>query len=269
MSEGKFGLSDLDLTDDLDVSMDNETYQDQSNPAPVAAGKYLATMLDLGYAKRKDGTPIKENDEFPIFRLNMIEIVDGLGEGVTRKVGLFQDVKTKPFTRPGGGVVSNLGDLARALGTDSWSGLSEGVSRLQEAYESNATFAAQYDWGIYDAAFLEAAFAQLKIAPKAADRDSDNADEKKLVGALYKAARVTGMRFFPVRADGGFSHVLPRQNVAFTNPVTNQQVVIEGDQRTFEAKLQITRYFPKAEFEAGRVVLGPSKVKPAALPVAA
>ena len=78
MSEGKFGLSDLDLTDDLDVSMDNETYQDQSNPAPVAAGKYLATMLDLGYAKRKDGSPIKENDEYPIFRLNMIEIVAGV-----------------------------------------------------------------------------------------------------------------------------------------------------------------------------------------------
>ena len=36
--ELKFGLSDLEVGDDLDVAMDNEDYQDQVNPAPPALG---------------------------------------------------------------------------------------------------------------------------------------------------------------------------------------------------------------------------------------
>lgn len=264
--EYKFGLSDLEVGDDLNVEMDNERYQDQANPAPPAAGKYLANMVTLVSKTTREGKQVSE-DGFPIFTLQTIEIIDGLGEGVTRKVAIFHDIKTKPFDRYGE-VVSGLGDLTRSLGTENWRGLdpsdpNSGISRLKEAFETKVPFAAQYDWGVYDGDFIKAALEQLSIP---SDKDDRSDDDKKIVNAIYKAGRVTGMRFFPFNEKTGrFSHVLVRDNVTMKNPVTNANVVIEGDRRALEARLQITKFIPAGDVTGGRVVFGPSKVRPAAL----
>lgn len=264
--EYKFGLSDLAVGDDLNVEMDNERYQDQANPAPPAAGKYLANMVTLVTKKTRDGEQVMESG-YPIFTLQTIEIIDGLGDGVTRKVAIFHDIKTKPFDRFGE-VVSGLGDLTRSLGTENWRGLdpedpNSGISRLKEAFESKVPFAAQYDWGVYDGDFIKAALEQLGIPSSSADRDDD---QKKIVNAIYKAGRVTGMRFFPYNEKTGrFSHVLVRSNVTLKNPVTNANVVIEGERRALEARLQITKFIPAGEVQGGRVVFGPAKTKPVAV----
>ena len=274
----KFGLSDLALSDDLDVSMDNDTYEDQANPAPPVAGNYLVRALTLDAATKKTGELILEDDKFPIFRLGMIEIVEGLvdatGNPVSRKVGIFHDVKTKPFQRQGGGVASGIGDLTRAYGTRSWSGLDpenpeSGISVLKEAFEQQATFAIALDWEAYDKAFIDAAFEQLSLKTGKelyASGEKREDAEKKLVNAIYNAGRVKGMRFFPFDSDRGkFLGVLARENVTFKNPMTNGLTTVEVDHRSLEAKPVITRFYPHKDVEAGRVKFGPSKAKPAAL----
>jgi hypothetical protein len=259
--EKKFGLSDLVVGDDLDVSLDNDTYQDQANPAPPAQGNYRLRALSLDFRKDKNGNTILKQG-FPVFVIGMAEIVEGLGDGVTRKVMLYQDVETRPFPR-NGVPVSALGDLTRSYGTPNWNGLNEGIAVLKEAFESNAAFTAQLDWSIYDKDLVTLAYEQLGIQAGIASADRDE-DEKKLINAIYKAARVTGQRFFPYNpSTGRFSHVFVRDNVTIKHPVTGSSIVIEGEHRTFEARNTITRYYPAADYAAGRVKLGPANVKPA------
>lgn len=262
MEETKFGLNDLVINDDLDVALDNDTYQDQANPAPPVAGNYRLRALSLDLRKDKAGNQVLEAGGFPIFVLGMAEIVEGLGDGVTRKVGLFYDIKTKAYDRYGS-QASGLGDLTRAYGTPNWRGLTEGVAALKEAFESNATFAAQLDWAVYDKDLPIAAFAQLEIPADKNDRDADDAEQKKLVNAIYKAARVQGMRNFPFNENTGkFIHVLQRENVTIAGPTG--PITIEMDHRALEARPTITRFYPATEVAAGRVKFVPSKVKPVA-----
>lgn len=265
--ELSFGLADLEVTDDLNVSMDNETYQDQANPAPPAAGIYNFKAIKLDARRNKDKEPVFEGGDsrFPILTLVTVEIVEGLsdasGNPTTRKVAVFQDIKTKPFNR-NGSPASNLGDITRAYGTDSWAGIPAGLAALRQAFETGGTFAAGFDWSIYDGELVKAAIEQLEIP---ADKDNRDENQKKLIGAVYNAARVTGMRFFPYNENTGrFSNVLVRENVVIKNPVTNSNVTIEVPHRTFEARGTITRYYPKQDVESGRVKFGPARVKPAA-----
>lgn len=265
--ETKFGLDDLVVGDDLDVSLDNDTYQDQANPAPPVAGNYRLRALSLDYRKNKAGETVLDGGQFPIFVIGMAEIVEGLvdanGQPTTRKVGLFADVKTKSYDRYGT-PASGLGDLTRSYGTPNWRGLQEGINVLKEAFESNALFTAQLDWSVYDKDLPIAAFEQLGITPGVASKDRSE-EERKIVNAIYKEARVVGMKNFPFNENTGkFVHVLQRENVDIKLP--SGTVTIEMDHRALEARPTITRYFPAVEFAAGRVKLGPSKVKtPAAV----
>lgn len=260
--ELSFGLADLDVQDDLDVAMDNETYQDQANPAPPVAGNYLVKVLKLGpKTDNKEKQPIYENKDkrYPILSLMSVEIIDGLGTGVTRKVGLFQDIKTKPFDRFGT-PASNLMDLSRALGTDNWQGIPAGLAAVNEAVQLGTPAAIQLDWSIYDSQFVEDALKQLGLTD--IPKDQLNDEQKKLKSAVYNNARVTGMRFFPFNEKTEkFIHVLQRDNVTFKHPVTGVNITVEGDHRALEARATITRYFPKADVDAGRTKIGPSKVK--------
>lgn len=259
--ELNISLADLDVQDDLDVAMDNDTYQDQVNPAPPVAGNYVSKALKLVPAKTKEGKPVFENNDkrFPILRLQQLEILEGLEGDKTRKVSVFQDIKTKPYDRYGT-PASNLGDITRAYGTDSWQGIPDGLAKLQEAAQLS-TFAHQLDWEVQDREFVEAAFQQLNVPT---DKSQRTEDQKKLVGAIYKASRITGMGKFPYDAQKGrFIHVLQRENVTFQNPVTGANVTIEVPHRALEARPVITRYFPKADVEGGRVKIGPLNVKPA------
>lgn len=260
--ELSFGLADLEVQDDLDVAMDNDTYQDQANPAPPVAGNYMLKALKLGPKVDKDKNPVYENNDkrYPILNLVTAEIVEGLGDGVTRKVTLFQDIKTKPFDRFGT-PASNLMDLSRAYGVGNWAGISAGIAAINEAVQLEEKFAAQLDWSVYDSDFVENALDQLGLANVSKDERTD--DQKKLIGVVYNTARVTGQRFFPFNEKTGrFIHVLQRDNVTIKHPVTGASIVIEGDHRALEARSTITRYFPKVDVEAGRTKIGPLKVKP-------
>lgn len=267
-NELNFGLADLEITDDLNVSMDNETYQDQANPAPPVAGNYGAKAVKIEPAKNKNQEPIFENSDprFPIFRLQTVELVDGVDS--PRKVAIFQDIKTKPFDRYGS-ASSQLGDITRAYGTESWQGIRAGLELLQEAAQQGNVFYAQYDWSVYDKAFIDAALVQFELKDVAKDDRTD--EQKKLLNAVYKAGRVTGMGRFPFNEKTGkFSHVLPLGDVTFKNPVTNSNVTVEVDGRTLEARLTITRFFPKSDVEGGRVKpIGPLNIKPKLVAVAA
>jgi hypothetical protein len=256
-TEYKFGIGDLAVGDDLDISLNNDDYQDQANPAPPAKGNYELRTLALGVRKTKEGALVLQGGKFPILVLEQVEIVDGYqdqnGNTVVRKVSLFQDVETRVFDRYGASA-SQLNDLMRAYGAPNYSGLDEAKNILKEMFETQATFRAQLDWGAYDKLFIEAAREQLEI-PEARENRDDN--EKKILNAIYKQGRITGMQNFPF-ANGRFTHVLRLGDTAFKNPVTNQTVTIEVENRTIEARPIIGRYYAKTE----TVALGPSAIKP-------
>jgi hypothetical protein len=257
--ELSFGLADLEVEDDLDVALDNDTYQDQANPAPPVAGNYQLKAVKLGPKKNKEGAPVYENGDkrFPILSLQSAEIVEGLGDGITRKVMIFQDIKTKPFDRYGT-PASNLMDVARAYGTANWAGVTAGIAAIFEAAQLGETFAAQLDWSVYDTEFVEAALEQFELA--GVDKTELTDEQKKLKGAVYNAARVTGMGKFPYNQNSGkFVHVLQRGNVTVKTSTGDR--VVELPHRALEARPTITRYFPKVDVESGRVKIGPLNIK--------
>jgi hypothetical protein len=291
MSEDyKFGLSDLDIADDLDVSLDNDTYQDQANPAPPAYGDYLMKLLSADGAGRKNsispatyrggdnkGQPVFRtfNEvKYPVLQIGVVEIVDGLGEGITRKVGLFQEINTSSYEREGKNV-SQLGDFARALGLSNFSGVKEALLLLEEAQQNGATFGGTLDWvSGYDKAFVEAALEQLGL--KGVEKASYTDEQKKLSRAIYRNANVVGMRNFPFNPNTGrFSHIAQRGNVTFTDPNTKQKVTVEVAQRALgEARAQLVvgaygshyndiKFISRERVDSGRVVFGPKAVRPA------
>jgi hypothetical protein len=279
MSEDiKFGLTDLDVSDDLDVALDNDTYQDQANPAPVAAGDYMF-RLSAGSIRpalyrggEKKGQPLfrtVNGQSYPILSLGVVEIVDGLGDGVTRKVGLFQDIHTFNYERDGKNV-SQIGDLARSIGLGNYQGINEALLLLEEAQQSGATFAAQLDWESgFDKEFVEAATEQLGL--KGIDRADLTDEQRKLANAIqYRYSKVQGMKLFPYNpATGRFSPTLVRGNVAMK--VGEKNLVIEVPTRTLEARAIIPVYFNDMKFisrervDSGRVTFGPKSQKPVAV----
>ena len=256
--ELKIGISDLVISDDLDIEMDAESYQDQASPAPPPAGTYAGKILNLDLRRDQETKqPVLRDDKWPTLVINTINIVEGLE--AERKVVLFQEVGTKPFDRYGT-PASGLGDLTRAFDqTRSWRGLDEGMALLREFVETGQIFVAQYNWAVKDGDFVKAAFEQLGVPSDYTER---NDDQKKLANAIYNASRVRGQGYFPYDSTKEkFSHVLQRADVSFKNPLTGANVVIEVPHRVLEARLEITKYVPSKDAESGRVKLGPSKVK--------
>jgi hypothetical protein len=275
MSEDiKFGLNDISVSDDLDISLDNETYQDQANPAPVAKGIYGFRALELDAARYRGGEnkgqPIYQQG-YPLLELRMVEVVEGLGEGKTRKVGLFQSVATKPFPREGKSV-SQAGDFARAYGLPNFNGAGEMIRLLQEAVEGRQIFYSHLDWESgFDGELVKAANEQLGLLGadgKVLRREEMDDEQKKLNNIVqYRLARVQGMKNFPWDATRGrYSPVLHRENVTFKHPISGQEITIECAPRTLEARNIIPVYFgdmkfvPKADVEAGSVNIGPFRV---------
>jgi hypothetical protein len=270
MSETKFGLDDLEIGDDLDVSLDNETYKDQQRNTPVPAGNYLVRALDIKGAVYRGGDnkgqPVLRDGKYPILEIPMVEIIDGLGDGVTRKVGVFLEVGTKPYDRDGE-AVTQVGDLARAFGFPNYSSFGELRSLLKEAVQLSTPFAAVINWeSAFDKEFVEAAMQQLGLAGRS--RDSYTAEEKKLANLVqYRYSKVQGQKNFPTRANGTHIPSITRGNVEIAGP--NGNVVIEVPTRTLEARNVIPTFFnnisfiPKGDVDSGRVNFGPFKVKAA------
>ena len=281
--EVKFGLTDLEVADDLDVALDNDSYQDQANPAPPAAGDYLLRLSadsirpSLYRGGENKGQPVLRNvdgKKYPVLTLGVTEIIDGLGEGVTRKVATFTDINTFTYERDGENV-SQLGDLARALGLPNYNGINEALLLLEEAQQQGATLGANLDWESgYDKEFVEAAIEQLGLPTTEKgyiDRASLTEEQKKIASAInYRYSKVQGMKHFPFNeSTGRFSPTMTRGNV--TMKVGQQTIVVEVAPRTLEARAIIPVYFQDIKFisrervDSGRVTFGPRAVRPVAV----
>lgn len=221
------------ITDDLDVNMDPENYQDQASPAPPAPGNYRFVVKKVEEKKDRDSKVIRIDGKYPIITLQQLEIVEPVEFG--RLVSPFHDIKTKPFERFGS-LVSEVGDITRAYDqTRGWSGLQEGLALLNEYFDTNATFVANLGWEAFDKAFLDQALAEAGLENTTYANRTD--DQKQVVNALYKKARLR-TRSFPVR-DGRRIHVAQGPS---------------GDM--LEARPVITRFIPSEE--GVKTKLGPS-----------
>lgn len=233
-------LSELVVNDDLDISMDPETYQDQANPAPPLPGNYTLVITagdgktpTLTPRKNKAGELILVDDKFPILTAMRAKIVEP--EEAAKEFSLFHDIRTKPFDRFGS-VVSDVGDLIRGMDqTRGYTGLADGLSVLEELVAQSTPFRVKLTWEAYDGEFVAQEFDRLGVT-------KDNAKErlaKEVYNGIYKKARLKATDF-PADGKGG------RQQVA-TGPSGTK----------LEARAKITQVFPSA----ATVNLGQFKVK--------
>lgn len=275
MSDEKFGLDDLIVGDDLDVALDNESYQDQIRNTPVPFGDYSLRLLEVGVVQyrggEKKGQPILRAGKYPSLEIRMAEIIEGLGDGVTRKVGFLtpDGISTKGFDREGK-VVTQANDLARSFGFDDYRTFDEFRSQLKEAIATGRPFAATLDWETnQDTEFVKAAAEQLGLPVNDKGyvvREKLTDEQKKLANLVqYRYSKVQGMGRFPQRDNGSFSPIIVRGNV--TMKTDSGDVVIEVPERTLEARNVIPTYFQTLQFishdvvESGRVKFGPKAAK--------
>lgn len=227
-------LADLIVDDDLDIAVDADTYQDQTNPAPPLPGNYRLIVLGkVEQRKDKNGAPVLTDQKFPVLVIQRAKIVEPVES--EKEFGLFADLRTKPFDRFGT-VVSDIGDFTRSMDqTRNWKGLQEGLSTLEELVASNTPFTVQAKWEAYDSAFVEQEFTRLNVTKA-------NAKEvltKEVLNAVYKKARL-GTNDFKANGKGGRNHIA-------TGPSGAQ----------LEARFKISKFIPSLE----AVNLGPFKVK--------
>lgn len=191
-------LEDVNISDDLDVSINPDTYPDQQNPAPPAAGNYTFRIKKLSIRKDKDNNIVLRDGKWPVYVLEQVEIVEP--ESAKRLVMLYQDVSTKPFNRDGE-MASAAADLVRAIdSTRPVQGLLGIDAVFAEALDQGTTFHAKLDWEAYDGDFAKQALEEAGLGGvKFAELD---ADDKKTASAIYAKARLKGMAKFPKKADG-------------------------------------------------------------------
>lgn len=214
-------LSDLNLSDDLDINIDPDTYQDQTSPAPPAAGNYAFRVKKHSVRTNKDGSVKLTDGKFPIINIMSVEIVEGLD--AVRSVGLLQDIRTKPFLR-GGLPVSMAGDLLRAFDQTRRARGTEVLDALNEFFGGGAVARGRFDWTAYDSDAARAAIDTL------GGQDKLNALGKDEINNFYSKFKVKGMKNFPVAANG-------RHNHFYTFPSGN----------VVEARLEISRFYPSEE----------------------
>jgi hypothetical protein len=238
-------LADLFVEDDLNISVDPETYEDQSNPAPPAPGTYSVVVLGkLRQKTEKDGQPVLTDGKYPIFTIDRVKIVEPADS--EREFGLFADVRTKPFERRGT-VVSDVGDIVRAMDqTRKCSGMAEGVGALEEGVDTNTPFKVQLEWEAFDSKFCQEEFAKLGIdsTQRGASKKAIDAGliTKEVSNAIYKKARL-GTKAFPVIEKNG---QLVRQG--WTYGPSGEKL---------DARIRVQRYIPSLD----DAVLGPAKLK--------
>jgi hypothetical protein len=210
-------LDDIEkLNDDVTDVQVTDDYVDQSNPPPPLAGNYRLRVLDGDLKKDRDtGELIEQDGKYPIFEMRTVEIVEPAA--LTRKVALYQDVRSKPFDRQGYSGASNFNDFLRSLDqTVRFVGVKAGVTALRELLGKDTSFLVQLDWEATDLDLV-------KSRREAGETDND---------ALYKDARLRGMKNFPkIEKTGKPNHV-------WTNPASGNRV---------EARATIKRYYPSLD----------------------
>lgn len=226
------GLSDLYVSDDLDVSVDPETYQDQTNPAPPLPGNYRFVCGKIVAKTDRNGKAILADDKYPVLTVQRVKIVEPTESEA--EFGLFHDIRTKPYDRQGS-VVSDLGDITRSMDqTRAWQGLKAGLDTFDELTQGNAPFTAQLAWEAYDGAFVEKSFDDLGI-PKGTEKAAlrEGRITEPAYKAIYKKARLGTEAFIPyAKADG---------------TVTRKTTAVGPSGNTLEAKAKVKKFFPSLD----------------------
>ncbi len=236
-------IADLPVNDDLDVPLNANDYQDQTGPAPAKPGIYRLTVVKAE-PRKKDGQIVLAEGKFPTLVLQQVKIVEPVEN--ERGVGVFTDVRFKPFTRKGPGqrdvVASDLFDLLRGFDDSAnISGIEEAKQLLQQHLEQGSSFLAQIGWTGYDKDYVDQEFAKIG----AADRSQRSSVAKDIANAIYAKAR------------------LNTKNFTINGELVSSVTGPSGN--TVEAQPKITRYYPssteigkgKDERNRDRVVLGP------------
>lgn len=216
-----YGLTDIEITDDLNVTMDPDSYKDAPSNTIPQPGAYRLRVVSMKPRKDQDGNIVLADGKFPTIVLEQLEILEPEDDG--RKFGAFLDVRTKPVKRFDG-YATDLGDITRSFDqTRGWSGTSEGLAVLEELAQEG-TFRAQLGWSAYDSQFAKS---QLEAAGLAGLKWSEmTSDQQKVAGEIYKKARLS-TKDFPV-SNG--------KRVPFgRNPHSGNEL---------EARLTVQRYIP-------------------------
>lgn len=206
-----FDIDDIPVTDDLDVSNDPDTYSDPAPPPLLPEGNYQFRIL-LG----KDGELLKRNREtrelvlvdgkFPVINVAGVEITTEGYEG--RKVYVFQQIGTKPYTRRDNAglevTVNNLTDLIRSYDASAaFRGTREGLALLNQLINDNAQFAARFTWKADDWRWRADALKALAQEAEAAGVPVPK--DKK--AEIYNKSSLEGMKKFLNPATGHYSQV--------------------------------------------------------------
>lgn len=218
---------DFDFVDDMNVGVNPDTYPDQSNPAPVPACNYLLRVTKFDVQRDKEGNAVVYKNAagepaYPVYIIEQAEVQEP-SELAGRKIGLFQQVTTKPFNR-NGEIASQMGDLLRSLDQ---SVAVRGTKAMIEAVTDliiNTPIPVRLDWEANDFGFVKAEFERLFNGKRYGELDPS---DKNVASGIYKRAKCAGQRNFPTFANGKRNHV-------WTGP--------SGD--TFEARSKIVRYHP-------------------------
>lgn len=186
------------FADDLDVQLDASTYVAPALPQPIDDGRY-GFRIDPGTMSLrtdKDGKVIYQDDKYPIVTIGKVEVVEGVERPRTQN--LYQDVRTKPFTRrdpvTGDNVpASALADLILSADpTASFRGVEEGLRVLQGLVAQSAVFHARLRWTATDVKAAKAEADAIK-----ANADDPTSDEtRKAVNEVWKKYRVQGQKNF-------------------------------------------------------------------------
>ena len=224
------------VQDDLDVSMNPDTYQDQASPAPPAVGNYRVIVKKAKQRTDKEGKVVLADGKFPTITLEQLEIIEPAENA--RLFSPFHDLRTKPFERFGV-LVSDVADFTRSVDAErGWSGLAEGIKLVDEYLDTNAAFTINVGWEAFDKSYLEQAMNDAGLT--GVPRESRTDEQKQVLNAIYKKARVR-TNAFP-KKDGRRHHV------------------VEGPSgEMLEAKPVITRFIPSTE--AANTKLGPATVR--------
>ncbi len=191
-------LAELFVDDDLSISVDPETYQDQANPAPPLPGVYRLVVVGGKILPKTDtsGQKVITDGRYPVLVMQRVKIVEPVE--CEKEFGIFAELRTKPFDRFGT-VTSDVGDFTRAMDqTRQTNGMIEGVLAMEELVAQNTPFAANVAWTGYDSQWVEQEFERLGVTKTNAKTKL----EKTVLDAVYKGARL-GTKDFKSDGKGG------------------------------------------------------------------
>jgi len=246
-----FNIDDLQILDDLDVSVDQDDYVERQEPLPLPKGNYgfRIKTLDLKKEFGKD-TILLQDGKYPVIVIQMIEIADAGSETamVGRGVPLYQDVYTKPFPRTDRAsgaetMVNSLGDLVRSADPSaSFSGVKEGYKLLQSLASQGAVFYAPFDWVAKDGKAARENVEALENMARKNGEDLNSTAVRKARNEIYGKFTRRGMKSFKNEA----GTIVP---------------FIEGTSgEAIQARVEIPRasFYPQSQLD--KIKLGPARV---------